>query len=165
MNAADTIQVLIVGIVFFTVGIGSLITGIKRLLRNRTRKNYTEKTEAVITGFKERGVYREKDGRKVLSGINYFPVYEFTKENEKHTLTSAIGSSMAKTRLKEGDKVVLCMDPDNPENWYDPGMVSAENAMTAFYFLMARIFIGVTIGLIIQTLVAHGVIGYGTLYI
>lgn len=127
MGAEDLLMIggmfTLMGALFVVIG---LIT--KKVLTCRQKKASASTIATVVEI-----VMRNSD-----NGANCYPIFEFYANGETHQVCSHIAISPCPFR--EGERVELCYDPDNPSKIYVEKQARSMGNVTIFFRLFGGLF-------------------------
>ena len=122
---AEHFVVLLFGMLFAAAGVGVFFS------TNRLKKACTESAEGTVIRYEARGTNR---------GRSYFMTFSYTVNDVKYVQTN---SGDAFRKHKEGDKIQVYYNPDNPDQFYIKEISS---------FLLSFVFVLFGVGLMVFSL-------------
>lgn len=135
-------------ILCFGIGIVFLAAAVAVVLK--IRKDTEEcnvSTTAHVIGFSSKEIEDHDMDSHITTKTTYlFPIFEFTCDGRRITVTSTTGDP--KTKFKKGQEVELYYDPSNPERYYVPEEVKSLKIVAAAMTAVSVVLI--VIGCIIK---------------
>lgn len=135
----------LIGGLFFTIFFLA-VAFIMYSANNNLRNKCTEKTDGVVVKI-ERVEENTEDG----TSISYAPVYEYTVNDKTYSHRSGNRTSKGLVKYKEGDKVVINYNPNNPDEYYVEGD-NSNNIMVIIFASVGGIFLILSIVNVVRKL-------------
>ena len=130
----NLLAVLIFG-VWVVLGVVFLLMGFNMNAEyNELKRICTEEMQAVVTDFYITGeVYWDSDEDIPTKRDNrvYYPIFEYTVNNETYRQQSPVGKGVNQVKVKVGEGIPIMYNPAKPDDYYVPAGTYATKNGTA----------------------------------